>query len=201
MKQQPQKIKIFVKVLLRIKEGLMTVKLKIIGRIILNYILLLFLPLIGNQRAFSFPDIGFKIAQSSNTNSKQIAQAACNNPMPYAKVMAQQGLDVYSRPNGGVIGLIPNGWTIIPIKRDSTGRWTRITGHFGDNVGTHSRFSSAPLFRPGWVVSSSLENLGFHCEKPVSSLSINLHANQVERPLKVQENWLSMGDRIAMSAK
>lgn len=168
---------------------------------ILNFILFLFLQLIGNQRAFSFPDKEIKLAQSSNTNNQQLPEAECNNPMPYAKVTAQQGLEVHSRPNGGVIGLIPNGWAVIPIKRDATGRWTRITGHFGDYVGTHSRFSSAPLFRAGWVVSSALENLGFHCQKPVSSIFIHLKANQVGRPISVQENWLSMGDRIAMSAK
>ena len=162
---------------------------------------MLFLQLTGNQKAISFPNIGFKIAQFIDTDSNQLTEPACNNPDFYARVTAQQGLQVYSRPNGGVIGLIPNGWTVITVRRDATGRWTRITSHKGDNVGTHSRFDSAPLFRSGWVVSSALENLGFHCEKPISSLSIHLNANQVGRPLRVQENWLKMGDRIATSAK
>ncbi len=179
----------------------MTVRVKKIGQIILHSILFFFLPLIENQRAFSFPISGLKIAQSSNINSTQIAQAACNNPSAYGKVTKERGLEVYSRPNGGIVGSIPKDWVVIAVRKDATGRWTRITSHFGDSVGTHARFGSAPLFRSGWVVSSSLENLGFHCQKPVSSLSINLQANQVGRSLKVQENWLSMGDRIAMSAK
>ena len=181
------------------KEVLTAVKLKRIGRKIVNFILLLFLQFIGNQRAFSFPDIELKFVQSSNTDSNQLTESACNNPNPYAKVRTSQGLEVHSRPNGGVIGLIPNGWAIIPVRRDATGRWTRITSHFGDFVGTHLRFASAPLFRAGWVVSSSLQNLGLHCEKPVSSLSIHLKANQVGKPLSVQENWLRMGDRIVLN--
>lgn len=168
---------------------------------ILSFILLLFLQFIVNKRAFSLQYTGITLAQSSNTNRKQLAKPECNNPLPYAKVRTSQGLEVYSRPNGGVIGLIPNDWAVIPVRLDATGRWIRITSHFGDSVGTHSRFSSAPLFRAGWVVSSSLEYLGLYCEKPVSSLSINLRANTVGFSLYVQENWLQMGDRIAISAK
>jgi hypothetical protein len=163
---------------------------------ILNFILFLFLQLIGNQRAFSLPIAGKYLAQSSNTNSQQLPEARCSSPMPYARVTAQEGLEVHSRPNGSVIGMVPNRWAVIPINRDATGRWTRITSHFGDNVGTHSRFVSAPLFRSGWVISSSLEDLGLHCEKPVSSLRINLQESS--RLLQVHENWLQLGDRIAM---
>jgi hypothetical protein len=159
----------------------------------LSLLLLAFLQLIIISRRVFANSV---LEGGNNVLLSGTAKQDCENPQRYFRGISQASIDVYSNPNGRAIGLIPSGWAVIVVGRDSSGRWARITSHFGDDVGTHSRFISAPLFRPGWVISSSLEDLGLHCEKPISSISINLQAKS--NFLQVQEDWLQLGDRIAM---
>jgi hypothetical protein len=130
---------------------------------------------------------------------QQICPGTQEVPQPFARVTVQQGnsLTVRSSPDGKAIGSIPNGWDVVVIRQDATGRWARITSHLGEEVGGPTGFGSAPLFQPGWVDSSALVYIGNHCDKPGSSMSTSLQT--VGRTLKVQEDWLEIGDRIAQS--
>lgn len=153
----------------------------------------------GLKKVIAFSNADVTNLSQFSDDSKIPEDMSCESPSIYTRVRPQQGAPVYSRPNGSVIGLIPHDWAVIQVRRDGTGRWSRITGHHGDGTGTHSRFRSAPAFRSGWVISSSLEFLGLSCEKPVSSSLLNyLLATHEDRSFHLQtESWLQMGDRIA----
>ncbi len=112
---------------------------------------------------------------------------------PYARVTTQQGasLNIRSSPNGRIIGAVPNGWAVVPGRKDPTGRWTYL------NYGTNDRYNSAPRLRSGWVSTAFLRQLGSFCEKPVSMMRSNLKALSGTKQVLVHEDWVQMGDRIA----
>ena len=115
---------------------------------------------------------------------------------PYARVTTQQGasLNIRSSPNGRIIGAVPNGWAVVPGRKDQTGRWTYL------DYGTYYRypsFISAPTLRSGWVSTAFLRQLGSFCEKPVSMMRSNLKALSGTKQVLVHEDWVQMGDRIA----
>jgi len=122
----------------------------------------------------------------------------------YVQVITLQGesLEVRSSPDGRVIGAIPSGWNVISLRQDATGRWTQIADHhtvlYGGNLFEGATyFRSAPLFRKGWLKSSSLKNVGQHCDKPVSLQSLYPQRTQMGLAIPVNEDWLQLGDRIA----
>ena len=115
---------------------------------------------------------------------------------PYARVTTQQGasLNIRSSPNGRIIGAVPNGWAVVPGRKDPTGRWTYL------DYGTYYRypsFISAPTLRSGWVSTAFLRQLGSFCEKPVSMMRSNLKALSGTKQVLVNEDLVQMGDRIA----
>lgn len=135
------------------------------------------------------------------TPETQLAQSCSPNlrhstPASYARVTLQRGtLNIRSSPNGRVIGSVPNGWQVLTLRKDTTGRWTRITSHLGD-VGPNG-FVSAPNFREGWVSTSLLRNLGRFCGKPLELQRSALSALSGNKKILVNEDWVQRGDRIA----
>lgn len=117
-------------------------------------------------------------------------------PKLYARVITKRDpLRVRSSPNGRIIGSIPRGWAVVVERKDSTGRWVRVTSHFGDLDGFV--FPSAPDFSAGWVSASFLQNLGSHCEKPMATSSLLRSDLLSGREALIQEDWVELGDLIA----
>lgn len=120
-------------------------------------------------------------------------------PRPYAQVSLPRGsaLTPRSSPDGSAIGVIPNDWQVMIVRRDPTGRWAYVTdGIRGGRFGRVS-YASAPLFQPGWVETSALVDLGKHCRKPMNAISAHIPA--LGGQLQVQADWVQAGDAIAQS--
>lgn len=116
-------------------------------------------------------------------------------PKSYSRIVTQQGdpINVRSQPNGPVIGSIPSGWAIVPVKTDASGNWVKVNHHFGN---FDVAFGSAPNFRIGWVAARYLKYLGKFCEKPQNQMSL-LRLNLFDKhEIQIQSNWIKMGDRI-----
>ncbi len=140
---------------------------------------------------------------SSFNNSETLLAQTCSNqtrhksPRPYSRVTTQGGtVNVRSGPNGRVIGSIPNGWQVITVRKDATGRWTNIISHFIDDVGPVG-FANAPRFRNGWVSTSFLRALGRFCDKPMELMRSDLNTLSGTKKILVNEDWMQMGDRIS----
>jgi len=133
-------------------------------------------------------------AQTSQpeTAAETLAQS-CSDPQDYARVTTESTpLNVRSKPGGAVIGAIPRNWAVIVQGKDSTGRWTRVTSHFGD-IGEYG-FASAPNFRTGWVATRYLRPLGKFCQKPEPV------GNLEQSNPNALNDWNLLGDAIARSA-
>jgi hypothetical protein len=139
------------------------------------------------------------------TETPKPAEEACpeawQKRQPYVRIVTKQGdpLRVRSAPNGAVIGAIPSGWAVVPVRRDRTGRWLRITSHFGEVTEKDMPygFGSAPHFRTGWVSAQFVKNLGTFCEKPQEVSQLQQTDLVADQDILVQEDWLALGDRIA----
>lgn len=135
---------------------------------------------------------------ASSLSDPQLAQTCPygDKPQPYARVVTQRDpLVVRSSPNGRIIGSIPKGWAVVTVRKDSTGRWVRVTSHYGDIQGL--AFGSAPDFASGWVSAKFLKNIGTHCEKPMATSSLLQPELFGQRETVVQADWVELGDRIA----
>ncbi|MBF2067705.1 MAG: SH3 domain-containing protein [Calothrix sp. C42_A2020_038] len=162
------------------------------------------------KRIFSFVTLFiFSVAgvQTSAASVKQNRKPPqkCDqgkSPYDYVRVTTKQGsqLNVRNSPNGRIIGQIPNNWAIVPVRKDSTGKWTRI--QFASYAGyafdvNEYGFASAPRFRTGWVASEFLKPLGKFCEKPVAMLRMQINALFGNQSIVVNEDWVQRGDRIS----
>lgn len=141
------------------------------------------------------------LSNSLLDNQKTLLAQGCpsdsdhNSPRPYAQVFTKSGtLSIRSAPNGRIIGAIPSGWQVVTVKKDTTGRWTYITGSGNERYG----FANAPDFRrDGWVSTAYLRRLGRFCNKPNSLRSNELNTLSAEKKILVNEDWVLRGDRIA----
>lgn len=146
----------------------------------------------------------FATAATSEESNRILAQSYPygDKRLPYAKVRTKQGdpLNVRSRPNGRIIGKIPDGWAVVTVRKDSTGKWVRITTHYGDvSEFEDINYASAPSFRTGWVSADYLKQLGRFCEKPVSFMRSNMNGLFANKQVMINEDWLEIGDRISKS--
>lgn len=170
----------------------------------------MFLSVIGVKTAFATTKISkaTQVEKPSLTpplsnGEMELAQACPNesqheSPRPYARVTTQRDpLNIRSSPNGRIIGSVPNRWDVVTLNRDATGKWTRITSHFGD-VGPIG-FASAPRFREGWVSTANLKDLGRFCDKPSSLMRGELKTLSETKKILIHEDWVQMGDRISRS--
>ncbi|MDX2213426.1 MAG: SH3 domain-containing protein [Oculatellaceae cyanobacterium bins.114] len=108
-------------------------------------------------------------------------------------------LNIRSRPSasGAIIGSVPSGWEVVVVEREPSGRWARITGHWGDPY--PYGFGSAPDFREGWVSTSFLRTLGRLCDKPSDPYSLLQPELFGDRTVMLQEDWLEVADQVSAS--
>jgi hypothetical protein len=159
----------------------------------------------GEQGAFTL--VVERVGQTSSTPNP--SPSSCDVPSfagNYAQVRTQDSdpLRVRSAPNGTVIGSIPSGWQVRTYETDATGNWTRVGSHFGpeaDRMGGEYNFGNAPYFRPGWVATRYLVDLGFHCEKPAWERSLLLPLLFGQQKVTVGEDWVAMGDRLSATVR
>lgn len=177
-----------------------------------TFITAMFLSVIGVKTAFATTKI-FKATQAGkpsltpplSNREMELAQACSNesrheSPRPYARVTTQgEPLNIRSSPNSRIIGSVPNGWQVVTLNRDATGKWTRITSHFGNVDVAPMGFGSAPRFRNGWVSTRYLKNLGRFCDKPMNLMRSDLKTLSERKKLLIHEDWVEMGDRISRS--
>lgn len=151
---------------------------------VLTFLGILFFSLVGgvkNVLAFS----GNETPEKQDT----LAQDNCQSS-PYAKVTTNGGyLNIRSSPWGKIIGSIPNGWVIETGRVSSNGRWIYIDEPYP--------YASAPSLTEGWVYASYMKPVGSFCYKPQVTAPLDLPAISQEQPLLVNEDWTSLGDRIA----
>lgn len=170
----------------------------------------MFLSVIGVKTAFATTKISKatiaekpSLTPPQSNGEMELAQACPNesqheSPRPYARVTTQgDPLNIRSSPNGRIIGSVPNRWQVVTLNRDATGKWTRITSHFGDVAPIG--FLSAPRFRDGWVSTALLKNLGRFCDKPMNLMRSELKTLSERKKLLLHEDWVQMGDRISRS--
>ena len=141
------------------------------------------------------------VSMDTHADGGLMAQAACpyeyQDRQPYARVVTQRDpLLVRATPGGSIIGAIPKGWAVVTLERNSNGQWTRITSHFG-NIDDYP-FGSAPHFRDGWVATRYLDELGEFCEKPMAMVEGALVVHGQTQQYLANEDWLQLGDRIAL---
>jgi hypothetical protein len=170
----------------------------------------MFLSVIGVKTAFATTKISKatvaekpSLTPPQSNGETQLAQACPNeshhqSPRPYARVTTQgDPLNIRSSPNGRIIGSVPNRWEVVTLNRDATGKWTRITSHFGDVAPIG--FASARRFSEGWVSTAHLKNLGRFCDKPMNLMRSELKTLSETKKLLIHEDWVEMGDRISRS--
>lgn len=136
-------------------------------------------------------------------NSPALLAQSCpygDKKLSYTRVTTRDGDDllVRSSPNGRIVGAIPSGWAVVPVKKDTTGRWVRITSQYGD-INADPGFASAPYFRTGWVAAAYLKPIGQLCEKPVSFMRTQMQGLFGSKKVLVNEDWVQIGDRISRS--
>jgi Bacterial SH3 domain/Bacterial pre-peptidase C-terminal domain len=157
----------------------------------------------GEQGAYTLTIQGLGRSQGSGSPSPQACPeySLAGN---YAQVRTQDSspLRVRATPNGRVIGAIPSGWQVIVYETDSTGNWTRIGSHFGEEVDQYQEgFGSAPDFRAGWVSTTYLRSLGYSCDKPANLRTLVQPDLFGQREVSVDEDWVARGDRLAHLAR
>lgn len=153
---------------------------------------------------FVFSVAGVETSVASVKQNSKPAQKCPEGKSPYnyVRVTTKAGspLNVRNKPNGKIIGKIPSKWTIVPVKKDPTGKWTRI--QFAKYAGyafevTEYGFVTAPEFRTGWVATEFLKPLGKFCEKPLAMLRMQMNALFGNQSILVNEDWVQRGDRIS----
>jgi Bacterial SH3 domain len=150
-----------------------------------------------------FLGISTRTAFAGPAETPKPTEAACEFEgqvrKPYVRVVTQgDPLRVRATPNGPVVGALPNGWAVVPVKRDRTGEWIRVTLHYGDDDRiVKIEYPSAPDFSTGWVSAKYVENIGSFCDKPMEVSLLERSDLVAQQEILVQEDWLALGDRIA----
>ncbi|MEO0825290.1 MAG: hypothetical protein AAFW84_11670 [Cyanobacteria bacterium J06635_15] len=145
--------------------------------------------------------IGFEAATASAALAQGQDTQACPYEwqalQPYAEVITQNDpLSLRETPGGRIIGVIPKGWAVVTLAQSSDGQWTRVTNQYG-YIGRFT-FDDTNL-DSAWVSTRYLQDLGEFCEKPISMLQTSLSAASQAQQYAVNEDWLHLGDRIALS--
>jgi hypothetical protein len=163
--------------------------------------------IVGLFTLFVFSVAGIKSSDASTQQpSETLLAQRCSGgvrPINYARVTTKKGTNLLVRngPNGRIIGKIPSGWAVVPVRRDRTGKWTRIKAanyanaiyDVNDNYG----YGNAPEFRTGWVSTAFLKPIGRFCEKPIAMIRMQMQALFGNQSILVNEDWLQKGDRIS----
>ena len=115
---------------------------------------------------------------------------------PYAQVITDNDpLSLRETPGGRIIGVIPSGWAVVTLEQSPDGQWTRVTNQYG-YIGNYT--FDYPEQDSAWVSSRYLEDLGEFCEKPIAMVQTTLTAAAQAQEYLANEDWLQLGDRIAL---